>query len=77
MTGGAAQVQRSYEFITNLAFGVTTLHNPSLDTVSGFADAELVRSGERRAPSPTSNERAPAMLATLTSTIRWTWWPTH
>jgi hypothetical protein len=42
------QVQRSYEFVTNLAFGVTTLHNPSLDTLSGFADAELVRSGTTR-----------------------------
>ena len=40
-----SQVQRSYEFITNLAFGVTTMHNPSLDTLSGFVDAELVRSG--------------------------------
>ena len=40
-----AQVQQSYEFVTNLAFGVTTMHNPSFDTLSGFADAELVRAG--------------------------------
>jgi len=49
-----AQVQQSYEFVTNLAFGVTTMHNPSFDTLSGFADAELVRAGTATAPAQRS-----------------------
>jgi len=36
--------------VVNLAFGVTTMHNPSYDTVYGFSDAELVRSGLKLGP---------------------------
>ena len=43
-------VHQSWEFMVNLAFGVTTMHNPSYDTVYGFADAELVRAGLKLGP---------------------------
>ena len=36
--------------MVNLAFGVTTVHNPSYDTIYGFTDAELVRSGKKIGP---------------------------
>lgn len=41
-------VQQSYEFVSTLAFGVTTVHNPSLDTIVGFADAELIKAGKKK-----------------------------
>ena len=46
--GGSSDfyVQQSWEYLANLAFGVTTLHNPSYDTVDAFAEAELVRTGK-------------------------------
>lgn len=43
-------VQQSWEFVVNLAFGITTMHNPSYDTVYGFSDLELVRSGLKIGP---------------------------
>jgi len=43
-------VHQSWEFVVNLAFGVTTMHNPSYDTVYGFTDAELVRAGLKLGP---------------------------
>jgi hypothetical protein len=43
-------VQQSWQMLLNLAFGVTTLHNPSTNTLNHFADAELVRSGVKLAP---------------------------
>lgn len=44
------KVKASWEFFANLAYGVTTVHNPSADTVSIFTDAELVRSGKKLGP---------------------------
>eukprot|EP00002_Diphylleia_rotans_P030518 TRINITY_DN627_c0_g1_i1.p1 TRINITY_DN627_c0_g1~~TRINITY_DN627_c0_g1_i1.p1 ORF type:complete len:1120 (-),score=222.97 TRINITY_DN627_c0_g1_i1:83-3442(-) len=43
-------VKSSWEYLANLAFGVTTLHNPSSDTLATFADAEMVRSGRKTGP---------------------------
>eukprot|EP00735_Rhodelphis_limneticus_P002371 TRINITY_DN1321_c0_g1::TRINITY_DN1321_c0_g1_i1::g.20035::m.20035 TRINITY_DN1321_c0_g1::TRINITY_DN1321_c0_g1_i1::g.20035 ORF type:complete len:1153 (+),score=393.41,sp/Q3SGT4/TOLB_THIDA/27.36/5e-06,Amidohydro_5/PF13594.1/1e-11,Amidohydro_5/PF13594.1/5.1e+03,PD40/PF07676.7/1.3e+03,PD40/PF07676.7/1.7e+03,PD40/PF07676.7/2.8e+02,PD40/PF07676.7/0.00012,PD40/PF07676.7/24,PD40/PF07676.7/2.8e+03,PD40/PF07676.7/2.4,PD40/PF07676.7/2.4,PD40/PF07676.7/1.2e+04,PD40/PF07676.7/2.2e+03,PD40/PF07676.7/3.6e+03,Ami len=43
-------VQDSWEFDINLAFGVTTLHNPSADSLVVFADAELVKAGLKAGP---------------------------
>eukprot|EP00004_Rigifila_ramosa_P003768 TRINITY_DN1400_c0_g1_i1.p1 TRINITY_DN1400_c0_g1~~TRINITY_DN1400_c0_g1_i1.p1 ORF type:complete len:1126 (+),score=293.81 TRINITY_DN1400_c0_g1_i1:230-3379(+) len=40
-------VQQNWEFVANMAFGVTTMHNPSASTVNVFSDAELVRSGRK------------------------------
>lgn len=33
-----------------MAYGVTTVHNPSADTVAVFSDAELVKSGKKLGP---------------------------
>lgn len=44
------KVKASWEFFANLAYGVTTVHNPSADTVSIFTDAELVRAGRKIGP---------------------------
>lgn len=44
------KVKNSWEFLVNLAFGVTTLHNPSADTLSVFRDAEYVRAGAKVGP---------------------------
>jgi hypothetical protein len=44
------KVKNSWEFYVNLAFGVTTLHNPSADTISIFRDAEYVRAGSKVGP---------------------------
>ena len=38
--------QTPWSFLANLAFGVTTMHDPSNDTEMFFSAAELVRSGE-------------------------------
>lgn len=48
--GGDLFVEQSWEFLVNLAFGVTTLHNPSADTAAVFSDAELVQSGKKIGP---------------------------
>lgn len=53
---GSASTQRwgkskqGWEFLANLAFGVTTLHNPSAEFWSVFSDAELIRSGKKIGP---------------------------
>jgi len=44
------KVVQNWQFVLNLAFGVTTMHNPSADTYSVFADAELVKSGRTLGP---------------------------
>ena len=44
------KVQQSWEFVLNMAYGVTTVHNPSADTVAVFSDAELVKSGKKLGP---------------------------
>ncbi len=38
--------QTPWSFLANLAFGVTTMHDPSNDTETVFSAAELVRAGE-------------------------------
>lgn len=40
----------SFIIISYLLLGVTTMHNPSSDTLSVFADAELVRAGKKVGP---------------------------
>lgn len=44
------KVVNSWEFLVNLAFGVTTLHNPSHPTLDVFIDVELVRAGRKVGP---------------------------
>lgn len=52
--GGASdygyKVKADWEMFVNLAFGVTTMHNPSADTLSTLADAELIRAGKKVGP---------------------------
>jgi imidazolonepropionase-like amidohydrolase len=43
-------VQSSWPLAANLAFGVTTSHDPSNDTETVFTNAELVRSGGKLGP---------------------------
>jgi len=42
--------QSSWPLAANLAFGVTTSHDPSNDTVTVFTNAELVRAGKKLGP---------------------------
>ncbi|UNY99445.1 amidohydrolase family protein [Zhouia spongiae] len=42
--------QKHWQFYANLAFGVTTSHDPSANTEAIFSLAELVRSGEMAGP---------------------------
>lgn len=52
-TGSAAsgiQEQQNWEFLALLAFGVTTVHDPSNDTQSIYAESELQRAGMRLGP---------------------------
>lgn len=42
--------QQQWEYFANLAFGVTTVHDPSSDTEMIHAHAEMVRSGTMRGP---------------------------
>ncbi|QOC21974.1 PD40 domain-containing protein [Wenzhouxiangella sp. AB-CW3] len=42
--------QTHYEYLASLAFGVTTIHDPSTDTEQFFANAELIRAGEMIGP---------------------------
>lgn len=42
--------QSSWPLLANLAFGVTTSHDPSNDTETVFANAELIRSGTKLGP---------------------------
>eukprot|EP00026_Physarum_polycephalum_P003102 Phypoly_transcript_03111.p1 GENE.Phypoly_transcript_03111~~Phypoly_transcript_03111.p1 ORF type:complete len:824 (+),score=125.62 Phypoly_transcript_03111:125-2473(+) len=44
------KVYADWEMFVNLAFGVTTLHNPSADTLYVFQDAELIRAGKKVGP---------------------------
>ncbi|KXN73652.1 hypothetical protein CONCODRAFT_25049, partial [Conidiobolus coronatus NRRL 28638] len=43
-------VRSHWQHQLSLTFGVTTMHNPSYDTVQGFVEQELVRSGRLLAP---------------------------
>ena len=48
--GSGLLAQSSWPLAANVAFGVTTSHDPSNDTVTVFTNAELVRSGAKLGP---------------------------
>jgi imidazolonepropionase-like amidohydrolase/Tol biopolymer transport system component len=47
---GGVCAQRSWALSAMLAFGVTTIHDPSNDTKGFYAEAELVQAGKRLGP---------------------------
>ena len=48
--GDGILAQSTWPFLANLAFGVTTSHDPSNDTETVFSNAELIRSGAKLGP---------------------------
>jgi Tol biopolymer transport system component len=44
------KTKQGWEFLMNLAFGVTSLHNPSAEFWSVWSDAELIKSGKKIGP---------------------------
>jgi Tol biopolymer transport system component/imidazolonepropionase-like amidohydrolase len=42
--------QNNWSFLANLAFGVTTAHDPSSDTETIFSNSELIRAGRKLGP---------------------------
>ncbi|MGQ0814570.1 MAG: amidohydrolase family protein, partial [Gemmatimonadota bacterium] len=48
--GGGILSQQSWPLLANLAFGVTTAHDPSSDTETVFTNAELIRAGGKLGP---------------------------
>ncbi len=48
--GDGILAQASWPLMANLAFGVTTSHDPSNDTATVFSNAELIRSGAKLGP---------------------------
>ena len=42
--------EQSWPLVANLAYGVTTVHDPSNDTETVFANSELVRAGRKLSP---------------------------
>ena len=48
--GDGILAQSSWPLLANLAFGVTTTHDPSNDTETVFTNAELVRAGAKLGP---------------------------
>jgi imidazolonepropionase-like amidohydrolase/Tol biopolymer transport system component len=42
--------QQQWEYFANLAYGVTTVHDPSSDSEMIFSNAEMVRAGHMRGP---------------------------
>jgi imidazolonepropionase-like amidohydrolase/Tol biopolymer transport system component len=42
--------QSNWSFLANLAFGVTTAHDPSSDTETIFSNSELIRAGRKLGP---------------------------
>jgi imidazolonepropionase-like amidohydrolase/Tol biopolymer transport system component len=42
--------QNNWSFLANLAFGVTTAHDPSSDTETIFSNSELIRAGRKIGP---------------------------
>ena len=48
--GSGLLAQSSWPLAANVAFGVTTSHDPSNDTVTVFTNAELIRSGAKLGP---------------------------
>lgn len=48
--GDGILAQASWPLLANLAFGVTTSHDPSNDTETVFSNAELIRAGRKAGP---------------------------
>jgi len=48
--GGGIPAQNSWPLAANLAFGVTTMHDPSNDLEMVFANAEMIRAGLKLGP---------------------------
>ena len=48
--GDGIPAQRTWPLLANLAFGVTTLHDPSNDLEMVFANAEMIRAGLKTGP---------------------------
>jgi imidazolonepropionase-like amidohydrolase/Tol biopolymer transport system component len=48
--GDGILAQANWAFLANLAFGVTTSHDPSNDTETVFSNAELIRAGIKPGP---------------------------
>jgi imidazolonepropionase-like amidohydrolase len=48
--GDGIVAQTYWPFAANLAFGVTTAHDPSNDSATVFTNAELIRSGQKLGP---------------------------
>ncbi len=48
--GDGILAQASWPLLANLAYGVTTSHDPSNDTETVFTNAELIRSGQKLGP---------------------------
>ncbi len=42
--------QKQWEYFANLAFGVTTMHDPSVNSEMAFSNAEMLRSGRMTGP---------------------------
>jgi imidazolonepropionase-like amidohydrolase/Tol biopolymer transport system component len=47
---GGISPQKHWQYYTNLAYGVTTTHDPSVNTEITFAQSEMVKSGEMVGP---------------------------
>jgi Tol biopolymer transport system component/imidazolonepropionase-like amidohydrolase len=47
---GGLLAQHNWSFLANLAFGVTTAHDPSSDTETIFSNSELIRAGQKLGP---------------------------
>jgi len=47
---GGISPQKHWQYFTNLAYGVTTTHDPSVNTEITFAQSEMVKSGEMVGP---------------------------
>ena len=57
--GDGILAQSSWPLLANLAFGVTTSHDPSNDTETVFANAELIRTGQKIGPAPVFDRHDP------------------
>jgi imidazolonepropionase-like amidohydrolase len=42
--------QKQWEYYANLAYGVTTMHDPSVNSEAAFSNAEMLKSGEMTGP---------------------------
>ena len=48
--GGGVMAQQNFAYYTNLAFGITTMHDPSATTEMVFSQAEMVKAGDLVGP---------------------------